>query len=45
MDRNLSTIQELSSQTATGAHQTNASSAELSKLAASFNVLVARFKV
>lgn len=45
VDRNLSTIQELSSQTATGAHQTNASSAELSKLAASFNVLVARFKV
>ncbi len=45
VDRNLSTIQELSSQTATGAHQTSASSAELSKLAASFNVLVARFKV
>ena len=45
VDRNLSTIQELSSQTATGAHQTNASSAELSKLAASFNVLVAKFKI
>ena len=45
VDRNLSTIQELSAQTATGAHQTNASSTELSKLAASFNVLVAKFKV
>lgn len=45
VDRNLSTIQELSSQTAAGAHQTNASSAELSRLATSFNALVARFKL
>lgn len=45
VDRNLSTIQELSAQTAAGAHQTNASSAELSKLATSFNGLVARFKL
>jgi methyl-accepting chemotaxis protein len=36
--RNLINIQNLSSQTATGAHQTNASSQELSRLAGSFNV-------
>ena len=45
VDRNLSTIQALSTQTATGAHQINASSADLSKLATSFNGLVARFKL
>jgi methyl-accepting chemotaxis protein len=45
VDRNLVNIQDLSSQTATGAHQTNASSQELSRLAGSFNVLVAKFKL
>ena len=44
VDRNLMNIQDLSTQTATGAHQTNASSAELSRLAASFGVLVGKFK-
>ena len=45
VDRNLVNIQDLSTQTAAGAHQTNASSAELSRLAASFGVLISRFKV
>lgn len=45
VDRNLVNIQSLSAQTATGAHQTNASSHELSKLAISFNQLVAKFKI
>ncbi|MBI6710799.1 methyl-accepting chemotaxis protein [Pseudomonas syringae] len=44
VDRNLVNIQDISTQTATGAHQTNASSAELSRLAASFGVLVNKFK-
>ncbi|NAO25911.1 methyl-accepting chemotaxis protein [Pseudomonas syringae pv. dysoxyli] len=44
VDRNLINIQDLSTQTATGAHQTNASSSELSRLAASFGVLVGKFK-
>ncbi|MCA5973192.1 methyl-accepting chemotaxis protein [Pseudomonas sp. P135] len=44
VDRNLINIQDLSTQTATGAHQTNASSSELSRLASSFGVLVAKFK-
>ncbi|MBI6767921.1 methyl-accepting chemotaxis protein [Pseudomonas syringae] len=44
VDRNLINIQDISTQTATGAHQTNASSAELSRLAASFGVLVNKFK-
>lgn len=45
VDRNLVNIQSLSAQTATGAHQTNASSHELSRLAISFNALVAKFKL
>ncbi|MCH5550611.1 methyl-accepting chemotaxis protein [Pseudomonas syringae pv. syringae] len=45
VDRNLINIQDLSTQTATGAHQTNASSSELSRLASSFGVLVGKFKI
>ena len=45
VDRNLVNIQDLSVQTATGADQTSASSAELSRLAASFGVLISRFKI
>ncbi|MNY16802.1 Methyl-accepting chemotaxis protein McpS [compost metagenome] len=45
VDRNLLNIQDLSTQTAAGANQTSASSQELSRLAASFNVLVSRFKL
>jgi methyl-accepting chemotaxis protein len=45
VDRNLINIQDLSTQTAAGAHQTNASSYELSRLATSFGVLISRFKV
>lgn len=45
VDRNLVNIQSLSAQTATGAHQTSASSHELSRLAISFNQLVAKFKL
>ena len=45
VDRNLVNIQGLSAQTATGAHQTSASSHELSRLAVSFNALVAKFKL
>ncbi|BAQ81472.1 methyl-accepting chemotaxis protein [Pseudomonas sp. St29] len=45
VDRNLVNIQDLSAQTATGAHQTSASSAELSRLATSFGVLISRFTV
>ncbi len=45
VDRNLVNIQDLSTQTAAGAHQTNASSSELSRLATSFGVLISRFKV
>ncbi|MDU8499490.1 methyl-accepting chemotaxis protein [Pseudomonas syringae] len=45
VDRNLINIQDLSTQTAAGAHQTSASSQELSRLAISFNNLVGRFKV
>ncbi|WP_430624812.1 methyl-accepting chemotaxis protein [Pseudomonas syringae] len=44
VDRNLVNIQDLSTQTATGANQTNASSSELSRLASSFGVLVGKFK-
>ena len=42
VDRNLVNIQDLSTQTAAGAHQTTASTQELSNLAASFNTLVSR---
>ncbi|RMR45256.1 Methyl-accepting chemotaxis protein [Pseudomonas amygdali pv. mori] len=45
VDRNLINIQDLSTQTAAGAHQTSASSQELSRLAISFNNLVGKFKV
>lgn len=45
VDRNLVNIQDLSTQTAAGAHQTSASSQELARLAVSFNELVARFKL
>jgi methyl-accepting chemotaxis protein len=45
VDRNLVNIQDLSTQTAAGAHQTNASTQELSNLALSFNNLVSRFKL
>ncbi|MGP0014429.1 MULTISPECIES: methyl-accepting chemotaxis protein [unclassified Pseudomonas] len=45
VDRNLLNIQDLSTQTAAGANQTNASSQDLSRLAVAFNVLVAQFKL
>ena len=45
VDRNLVNIQDLSTQTAAGAHQTNASTQELSNLATSFNTLVGRFRL
>jgi methyl-accepting chemotaxis protein len=45
VDRNLVNIQDLSTQTAAGAHQTSASSQELSRLAVSFNSLVGKFKI
>src|SRR5471032_51790 len=45
VDRNLVNIQDLSTQTAAGAHQTNASTAQLLRMAASFGVLISRFKV
>ena len=45
VDRNLVNIQDLSSQTAAGANQTNASSQDLSQLATAFNRMVARFKL
>ena len=45
VDRNLVNIQDLSTQTAAGAHQTNASTQELSNLAISFNTLVSRFRL
>ncbi|WP_371921410.1 methyl-accepting chemotaxis protein [Pseudomonas sp. SJZ078] len=45
VDRNLVNIQDLSTQTAAGATQTNASSQELSNLALSFNTLVGRFRL
>ncbi|WP_409033960.1 methyl-accepting chemotaxis protein [Pseudomonas sp. JUb42] len=45
VDRNLINIQDLSNNTAEGARSSNAASQELSKLASSFDVLVARFKL
>ncbi len=45
VDRNLLNIQDLSTQTAAGANQTSASTQELSRLAVSFNTLVAQFKL
>ncbi|WP_460137423.1 methyl-accepting chemotaxis protein [Pseudomonas sp. S1_E04] len=45
VDRNLLNIQDLSTQTAAGAHQTSASSQDLSRLATSFNMLVSKFRL
>ncbi|MDN4543903.1 methyl-accepting chemotaxis protein [Pseudomonas sp. C32] len=45
VDRNLVNIRDLSTQTAAGANQTNASSQELSRLAVSFTNLVRTFKL
>ncbi|WP_430736678.1 methyl-accepting chemotaxis protein [Pseudomonas parafulva] len=45
VDKNLVNIQDLSTQTAAGAHQTTASAQELSRLAISFNDLVGRFRL
>lgn len=45
IDRNINTISDLAAQTAAGAHQTSASSHELTRLAIDLNGLVARFKV
>lgn len=45
VDRNLVNINDLSVQSATGAHQTSMASAELSRLAVDLNGLVARFRV
>ncbi|KAA8561265.1 Methyl-accepting chemotaxis protein McpQ [Pseudomonas extremaustralis] len=45
VDRNLLNIQDLSTQTAAGANQTNASSQDLSRLATSFNRLVSKFQL
>ena len=45
VDRNLVNIQDLSTQTAAGAHQTSASTQDLSRLATSFNDLVSRFRL
>ncbi|MEH3022597.1 MAG: methyl-accepting chemotaxis protein [Pseudomonas oryzihabitans] len=45
VDRNLVNIQDLSTQAATGAQQTAASSQELSRLATSFQGLVAQFRL
>ncbi|KPY42036.1 Uncharacterized protein ALO52_03435 [Pseudomonas syringae pv. primulae] len=44
IDRNLINIRDLSNRTAAGAHQITTSSHELSKIAASFNILVEKFK-
>ncbi|MDD0973717.1 methyl-accepting chemotaxis protein [Pseudomonas sp. TNT2022 ID681] len=45
VDRNLVNINDLSVQSATGAHQTSAASNELSRLAVDLSSLVARFRV
>jgi len=45
IDRNIITISDLAAQTAAGAHQTSASSSELTRLAFDLNTLVARFRV
>jgi len=45
VDRNLVNINDLSVQSATGAHQTSTASIELSRLALDLNGLVARFRV
>jgi methyl-accepting chemotaxis protein len=45
VDRNLVNIRDLSTQSATGAHQTTAASSELSRLAVDLNGMVARFRL
>lgn len=45
VDRNLVNIQDLSTQSSSGARQTNESTLELSRLAVSFKTLVAKFKI
>jgi methyl-accepting chemotaxis protein len=45
VDRNLVNIRDLSTQSATGAHQTSAASNELSRLAVDLNGMVARFRL
>nr|WP_040071933.1 methyl-accepting chemotaxis protein [Pseudomonas batumici] len=45
VDRNLVNIQDLSAQSSSGAHQTNESTLELSRLAVSFKSLVSKFKI
>ena len=45
VDKNLVNIQDLSTQTASGANQTSASSQELARLAVNLNELVASFKI
>ncbi|WP_404944114.1 methyl-accepting chemotaxis protein [Pseudomonas syringae] len=45
VDRNLVNIQDLSTQSAAGAHQTTASTQDLSRLAISFKDLVGRFRL
>ncbi len=45
VDRNLVNIRDLSTQTATGAHQTSAASTELSRLAVDLNGMVLRFRL
>lgn len=44
VDRNLVNINDLSVQSATGAHQTSVASADLSRLTVDLNDLVARFR-
>lgn len=45
VDRNLLTLKEIATQTATGSEQTKAASLDLAKLAEGLNELVSRFKV
>jgi methyl-accepting chemotaxis protein len=45
VDRNLTSIRDLSIQTSAGANQTSAASGELSQLAVALNQVVLRFKV
>jgi methyl-accepting chemotaxis protein len=45
VDRNLVNIRDLSTQSATGAHQTTAASNELSRLAVDLNGMVSRFRL
>ncbi|WP_108126512.1 methyl-accepting chemotaxis protein [Saccharospirillum mangrovi] len=45
VDRNLTNIKDLSAQTAAGAEETQAASADLARLATSLNDMVARFRV